>query len=278
MLVFYASLANLSSGQLFVAAFTPGLMLAGTYFIYVAVRCGLKPELGPPLPKEERTHSAGAKLVLLLKNMVPPVFLVLMVLGSIIWGIATPTEAAGLGCLGAFLLALAYGKVNRKLLKDAALSTLKTTSMIYCLAVGGACFQSTFLMLECGDVVTSFLSAMDSPYLVLMIMMGTLFILGMFIDWVGILLITVPLFVPVVEEIGFDQVWFATLVAVNLQMAFLTPPFGYSMFYLKGISPPEITMPLIYRGVVPFICLQWVVLILCIVFPDLIMWLPRAVF
>ena len=278
MLVFYASLANLSAGQLFVAAFTPGLLLALTYMLYIVVRCGLKPELGPPMPKEERNHSASEILLTLAKNLLPPVFLVLMVLGSIIAGVATPTEAAGLGCLGSFLLAVFYKKVNLKLIKTAALDTLKTTAMIYCLAIGGACFQSTFLMLECGDAITGFLAGINNPYMVLILMMGTVFILGMFIDWVGILLITIPIFAPVVEELGFDPVWFAILIAINLQMAFLTPPFGYSMFYLKGISPDEITMPLIYKGVVPFICLQWTVLILCMIFPNIIMWLPKMVF
>ena len=278
MLVFYASLANLSAGQLFVAAFSPGLLLAFAYMAYIAIRCFITPELGPPMPVEERNHSLNEIIVTLSKNLLPPVFLVLMVLGSIIAGVATPTEAAGLGCLGSFILAVVYKKVNLELIKSAAINTLKTTSMIYCLAIGGACFQSTFLMLECGDAITGFLTCIENPYLVLVLMMGTVFLLGMFIDWVGILLITVPIFAPVVEELGFDPVWFAILVAINLQMAFLTPPFGYSMFYLKGISPDEITMPLIYKGVVPFICLQWAVLITCMVFPDVIMWLPRMIF
>lgn len=279
MLVFYASLANLSPGRLFVASMTPGLLLAFLYIAYIAIRCGISPELGPPMPKEERTHTLGQKIKMLLTSLIPPIFLVTMVLGSIIAGIATPTEAAGLGCLGAFILAVVYRKLTLAAIKNACINTIKTNSMILALAVGGACFQSVFMYLGCGDVIAEMLTALDvSPYVILFIMMGCVFMLGMFIDWIGILLIIIPIFTPVVDSIGFDQVWFATLIAVNIQMAFLTPPFGYSMFYLKGIAPPEMTMIHIYKGVVPFILLQWLALILCIVWPQIVMWLPDLLF
>ncbi len=279
MLVFYASLANLSPGQLFVAAMTPGVILSGLYMIYIAVRCGINPKLGPPLPKEERTYSWGQKIKMLSTSLVPPVFLIVMVLGSIVFGVATPTEAAGLGCLGAFVLAVIYRKLTWAAIKDACINTIKTNSMILALACGGAAFQSVFMYLGCGDVIAELLTGLEvSPYVILFIMMGCVFLLGMFIDWIGILLIIIPIFTPVVDQLEFDQVWFAALIAVNIQMAFLTPPFGYSMFYLKGIAPPEMTMVHIYKGVVPFIILQWVALILCIVYPELVMWLPDLVF
>lgn len=279
MLVFYASLGNLSPGRLFVAAFVPGLMLAGLYIIYIAVACALKPHLGPPMPPEERTHTTGQKVMMLLTSMGPPLFLVAMVLGSIIFGIATPTEAAGLGCLGAFILAVVYRKLTWQAIKNACINTIKTNSMIMALACGGAAFQSVFMYLGCGDVIAEILTSLEvSPYVVLFIMMGCVFLLGMFVDWIGILLIIIPIFVPVIDQLGFDQVWFATLIAINIQMAFLTPPFGYSMFYLKGIAPPEMTMIHIYKGVVPFIILQWVCLISCIVWPGLVMYLPDVVF
>jgi TRAP-type mannitol/chloroaromatic compound transport system permease large subunit len=151
--------------------------------------------------------------------------------------------------------------------------------MVMTLFVGGNAFQSIFMGLGGGDAITGILLGMElSPYVILFIMMGIVFFLGMFIDWLGILLITLPIFIPIAQELGFNQVWFATLICVNLQMAFLTPPFGYSLFYLKGIAPPEMTIGHIYRGVIPFVGLQWLGLCICIFVPDFILWIPRIAF
>lgn len=279
MLVVYGGLTNLSVGKLFAAAMAPGLLLSFLYMLYVGIRCGINPQLGPPLPLEERTYSVKQKFVMAVTSLFPPVFLIAMVLGSIVAGVATTTEAAGLGAFGAMILALGYRRFTWGAINDAAQATLKITCMVMILFLGGNAFQSIFMGLGGGDAVSDLLLGMKvSPYAILFIMMGIVFFLGMFIDWLGILLIVVPVFAPVVEEIGFNPLWFGTLICVNLQMAFLTPPFGYSLFYLRGIAPAEMTMGLIYKGVVPFICLQWLGLILCIVFPDLILWLPRAFF
>ncbi len=279
MLVVYGGLTNISVGKLFAAAMVPGLLLSFLYMVYVAVRCGINPKMGPPLPLEERTYSLSQKIVMALTSLFPPVFLIGIVLGSIVGGVATTTEAAGLGAGGAMLLALAYGRLNWASVNEAAQSTLKITCMVMILFLGGNAFQSIFMGLGGGDAVSNLLLGLKvSPYVILFIMMGIVFFLGCFIDWLGILLIVVPVFAPVVDEIGFNTLWFGTLICVNLQMAFLTPPFGYSLFYLRGIAPPEMTMGLIYKGVVPFICLQWVGLILCIFFPEIVLWLPRAFF
>lgn len=279
MLVVYGGLTNLSVGKLFAAAMAPGLLLSFLYMLYVGIRCGINPQLGPPLPLEERTYSIKQKVVMAVTSLFPPVFLIAMVLGSIVAGVATTTEAAGLGASGAMILALGYRRLTWGAINDAAQATLKITCMVMILFLGGNAFQSIFMGLGGGDAVSDLLLGMKvSPYAILFIMMGIVFFLGMFIDWLGILLIVVPVFAPVVEEIGFNPLWFGTLICVNLQMAFLTPPFGYSLFYLRGIAPSEMTMGLIYKGVVPFICLQWVGLILCIAFPDLVLWLPRAFF
>jgi tripartite ATP-independent transporter DctM subunit len=279
MLVVYGGLVGMSVGKLFAAAFFPGLLLAVFYMIYIAVRCGLQPELGPPLPKEERTHSLPQIGWMVLTSLVPPLFLIAMVLGSIVAGVATTTEAAGLGATGALILALGYRKLTWFVVQDAAISTLKVTSMVLILFLGGNAFQSIFMGLGGGDVISTMLLGLEvSPYVVLFIMMGCVFFLGMFIDWLGILLIVLPIFTPIAAELGFDPLWFATLICVNLQMAFLTPPFGYSLFYLRGIAPPEMTMGLIYRGVVPFIVLQWAGLFTCIFWPNLVLWLPRTLF
>jgi tripartite ATP-independent transporter DctM subunit len=279
MLVVYGGLTNISVGKLFAGAMVPGLLLSTIYICYVAVRCGLNPEMGPPLPEEERTHSAKRKLVMALTSLVPPMFLILMVLGSIVAGVATTTEAAGLGAVGAMLLALGYRRLTWSAIVDSATATMKITCMVMVLFLGGNAFQSIFMGLGGGDAVSGLLLGLQvSPYVILFIMMGIVFFLGMFIDWLGILLIVIPVFTPVAQELGFDPLWFGTLICVNLQMAFLTPPFGYSLFYLRGIAPPEMTMERIYKGVVPFICLQWVGLIACIVYPPVVMYLPTALF
>jgi tripartite ATP-independent transporter DctM subunit len=279
MLVVYGGLTNISVGKLFAAAMLPGLLLSTLYVIYVAVRCGINPEMGPPLPPEERTHSMRQKVFMVLTSLIPPMFLILMVLGSIVAGVATTTEAAGLGAIGAVLLALGYGRLTWDAIVDSATATMKITCMVMVLFLGGNAFQSIFMGLGGGDAVSSLLLGLEvSPYVVLFIMMGIVFFLGMFIDWLGILLIVIPVFTPVAQELGFDPLWFGALICINLQMAFLTPPFGYSLFYLRGIAPPEMTMGLIYKGVVPFICLQWVGLIACIAYSPLVMYLPTALF
>jgi tripartite ATP-independent transporter DctM subunit len=279
MLVVYGGLVGMSVGKLFAAAFFPGFMLAVLYIVYIAVRCGFQPHLGPPLPKEERTYSLSQIGWMILTSLIPPMFLIAMVLGSIVMGVATTTEAAGLGAAGSLILAVGYRKLSWAAVRDAAEATLKVTSMVLILFLGGNAFQSIFMGLGGGDVISGLLLGLDvSPYVVLFIMMGCVFFLGMFIDWLGILLIILPIFTPIAEHLGFNPLWFATLICVNLQMAFLTPPFGYSLFYLRGIAPPEMTMGMIYRGVVPFIALQWVGLFICIFFPELVLWLPRTLF
>jgi len=279
MLVVYGAQAGMSVGQLFAAAAGPGLLLSALYMAYIAVRCGLDPSMGPPLPKEERIYTWGQKFTMICTSLFPPVALVFMVLGSIIAGIATPTEAAGMGCTGALLLAILYRKLTWTAIREASHACLLTTAMVMTLFLGGNAFQAIFMGLGGGDAITNILLGLEvSPYVVLFIMMGCVFFLGMFIDWLGILLIVIPIFTPITMELGFHQLWFATLICVNLQMAFLTPPFGYSLFYLRGIAPPEMTIIHIYKGVVPFICLQWVGLIICILFPDLVLWIPRSFF
>jgi tripartite ATP-independent transporter DctM subunit len=279
MLVVYGSLAAVSVGHLYAAAFGPGFLLSALYILYIVVVCLIKPDYGPPLPKEERIYSLGYKAKIFVTSLVPAIVLVIVVLGSIVFGVATPTEAAGMGCVGAVMLAFIYRKLTWKAIYNASWSTFLTTSMIMTLFLGGNAFQAIFMGLGGGEVVTKLLLGFDiGPMGVLFIMMGIVFFLGMFLDWLGILLIVIPIFVPTAMELGFNQIWFATLICVNLQMAFLTPPFGYSLFYLRGIAPPEMTIIHIYKGVVPFICLQWTALILCIIFPKIILWLPQATF
>ncbi len=282
MLVIYGGLTGLretSVGNLFAAAIIPGLLLSGLYFVYVFVRCAINPKLGPPIPAEERTATALQKAVMVAKNFVPPFGLILLVMGTILAGMATPTEAAALGCGGALLLALFYRKLDLQVLSQACIATLRTTAMIMLLFIGGKLFSVVFLMMGGGDVVADLLLGMDvSEYVVLLIMMLVVFILGMFIDWAAILLVVVPIFTPIAMDLGFNPLWFAMLICINLQTSFLTPPFGYALFYFKGVAPPEYSMGEIYKGILPFVVIQLIGLGLMIAFPELITWLPDLVF
>ncbi|HKI51863.1 MAG TPA: TRAP transporter large permease subunit [Geothermobacteraceae bacterium] len=282
MLVVYGGLTGMketSVGNLFAGAILPGLLLSGLYLLYVGVRCFLKPELGPPIPPEERTHTTAQKVSMTLKSFVPPFGLILTVMGTILAGVATPTEAAALGCAGAVVLAIVGRKFNWEVIKQASTATLRTTSMIMLLFVGGKLFSVVFLSMGGGDAVADLLLGMDvSPYVVLAIMMAVVFLMGMFIDWAAILLVVVPIFTPIAMDLDFNPLWFAMLICVNLQTSFLTPPFGYSLFYFKGVAPPEYTMGHIYRGIIPFVAIQIIGLAVMIVFPEIITWLPTVFF
>jgi tripartite ATP-independent transporter DctM subunit len=282
MLVIYGGLTGLketSVGNLFAAAILPGLVLSGLYLVYVGILCFFKPELGPPIPKEEDTLSGQEKLMMTLKSFVPPFSLIVIVMGTILAGVATPTEAAALGGIGAMILAFANKQLNWKVIADASYATARTTAMIMLLFVGGKLFSVVFLALGGGDVVADTLLGMDvHEYVVLAIMMLVVFVLGMFIDWAAILLLIVPIFTPIALDLDFNPLWFAMLIIINLQTSFLTPPFGYALFYFKGVAPPEYDMMTIYKGILPFIGLQIVGLVLMMAFPQIITLLPSIFF
>jgi tripartite ATP-independent transporter DctM subunit len=282
MLVVYGGLTGqkeTSVGNLFAAAILPGLLLSGLYLLYVGVRCYMNPKMGPPIPKEDRTATVGQKITMTLKNFVPPFGLILTVMGTILAGIATPTEAAALGCIGALILALVTGKLNWQVITQSCVSTARTTAMIMALFVGGKLFSVVFLSMGGGDVVADVLLGMDvHPYVVFVIMMAVVFIMGMFIDWAAILLVVVPIFTPIAMDLDFNPLWFAMMVCINLQTSFLTPPFGYALFYFKGVAPPEYTMGDVYRGIIPFVLIQIIGLVMLTVFPDIITYLPSVFF
>jgi tripartite ATP-independent transporter DctM subunit len=283
MMVVYGGLTGMketSVGNLFAGAIFPGLMLAAFYFLYVFIRCNLNPTLGPPISKEEASKfTAAQKWTMTLKSLIPPLALILAVMGTILAGVATPTEAAGLGAGGAMLLALVSGKLNLQVLKKASYATLKTTSMVMLLFIGGKFFSTVFLSMGGGDVVADLLIGSGmSKWAILGIMMLIVFIMGMFIDWAAILLVTVPIFMPIAMEIGFDPLWFSLLMCVNLQTSFLTPPFGYALFYFKGVAPEGYTMMHIYKGILPFVLLQVLSLGILCMFPSIVTWLPSIFF
>lgn len=282
MLVVYGGLTGMketSVGNLFAGAIFPGLLLSGMYLAYVAIRCFFKPELGPPIPVEDRTATLGQKISMTMKSFVPPFGLILTVMGTILAGVATPTEAAALGCVGAMVLAMTNRKFNWEVISQASIATLRTTAMIMLLFIGGKLFSVVFLSMGGGDAVADLLLGMDvNEYVVLAIMMAVVFIMGMFIDWAAILLVVVPIFTPIAMDLDFNPLWFAMLICVNLQTSFLTPPFGYSLFYFKGVAPPEYTMGHIYKGILPFVAIQIIGLALMIFFPQIITYLPDLFF
>ena len=277
MLVVMADQAAVSVGKLFAGAIIPGLILSGLYIFYILLQCWIKPKDGPALTKEERQAITKLQLTkMVVKSMIPPMILILGVLGSIFTGIATPTEAAGVGALIAFIMTIAYGKFTWKGLSNAVFNTAKTTSMVILILVGAACFSSVFMGSGGGEVVRNFILGIGfGKWGTFIIMMIILFFLGMFIDWIGIIMITFPIFLPIAQHLGFDMVWFVVTMAVMLQDSFLTPPFGYALFYLKGVAPPEVTTSDIYWGAFPFWRLMEVGLIVVVIWPSTITWLAN---
>ena len=285
MLVLVGDILQLSVGDLFLAAMLPGLLLGGLYIAYILGIAFLRPPWAPVGSVEGGAR--GLALALELgRDLLAPVILIVGVLGSIVVGVATPTEAAGIGAAGAMLLAAFAGRLTWANLSGTVYETSKTTAMILFVAIGATCFSAVFKRLGGDYMIEDAVHAIAlGPYGTLIVIMALIFVLGFFLEWIEISFIVLPLFAPVVAGLDFGLglgatetlMWFAILVAVNLQTSFLTPPFGYALFYLKGITPPEITMGDIYRSIIPFVLLQLLGLALAIGFPGLVLWLPRAV-
>lgn len=276
MLIVMADQARVSVGKLFAGAIIPGLILSGLYIAYILGKCYLNPNYGPALSKEEREKVSAIEIMgMLAKSLIPPMILILGVLGTIFFGVATPTEAAGVGALLAFLLTVAYGKASWKGLYRAVLSASRMTAMVLLVIIGASCFTGVFLGLGGGDLVRELLLNVGfGKWGTFVVMMVILFFLGMFIDWIGIVMICFPIFLPIADQLGFDKIWFVVTMAVMLQDSFLTPPFGYALFFLKGVAPPEVTTKDIYWGTFPFWRLMELGLIIVVVFPETITWLP----
>src|SRR2546423_15284657 len=290
MAIVYAVVAQQSLGELLIGSVFPGLLLSGMYIVYITVRCYINPVLGPALPPEERVDFK--EKLRLLRNTIAPILVILLVLGVIFFGIATPVEAAGIGTFGALVVCALHRRLTWVALYDAGMATLKATAMVMWIFFGATMFVGFFIVKGGQTFVSEMIIGTGlPPYGILFLMMVVLFILGMFLDWVGILLLTVPIFLPIMKSLPFDgafglpgvapgdvALWYGVIFMVNMQMAFLSPPFGYSLFYLKSVAPPQISMAMIFRSAIPFIGLQIVGLTLCIVFPGIILWLPKLLY
>jgi tripartite ATP-independent transporter DctM subunit len=277
MLILYAPMAGVSVIQMFAGAILPGLLLGISYIVYILLRAAINPSLGPCLPPEERQKFfTKESLIDGAKYLLPPFFLVILVLGSIFFGVASPTEAGAVGTIGATLLGLVYKRLTWKIFKENCYLTIRVTSMIIFIAVAASLFTGAFLNAGCGEVITEFLLSLGfGSWGIFITMLLIILFLGMFIDWIGILMIVVPIFSPMLLKLGFDPLWVGLVVCTSLQISFLTPPFAYSIFYLKGIDV-GLELTDMYTGIIPFVGLQIVVVVLTIVFPELCLWLPRV--
>lgn len=281
MLILYGPVSGIGIARLFIAAAVPGLIMGSAYLLYIGIRCALKPELGQPLSEDIRKEISKLKLFLMvLRDLLPSVALILGVLGSIFYGIASPTEAAGVGAFISVVLAAVYGRLTIPNMKKALYSMAKTVGMVFLIMLFAGFFTTAFMALGGGEAVEGLILGLSggNKLATITIMLGIVFILGMFMDWIGMLLVIVPIFVPIVNSVGAEPVWFAILFCIMLQLSYITPPFAYNIFFLKGIAPPEMTTSDIIQGCIPYILIQLGLLVIFYIFPKLTLWLPGLMF
>ena len=271
VLIIYGLSASVSIAELFTASFLPGLLLAALYATYVLAIGYFRPEMAP-VPTQQEQMPFADKLKL-LKGLFLPLLVVVFVLGSIYGGIASVTEASAIGVVGVILSTVLRGEFSMKMMLDASLQTLRTCGMIVWIGIGATALIGVYnLMGGINFIKELLLGVSETPIVIILVMMLILAVLGMFLDWVGIALLTIPIFAPIVKELGYDPVWFGVLFALNMQISFLSPPFGPAAFYLKSVAPPDISLGTIFRSLLPFIGLQAVALVLVLLFPSLALW------
>jgi len=280
VLVIVADILQISVGDIFLGAFIPGLILSGLYVLFVLFICVFAPHLAPAIPAEERAGVSSRELsVRVVRVLIPPLALMVAVLGSIFFGIASPTEAAAVGAAGALALTFLNGKFTWTMLQQTMQLTVRLTSMVFIILVGATAFGLAFRGMGGDALVRNFIAGLQIPPMaVFSSVMVLVFVLGFFLDFIEISFIHLPVLAPILTEMGFDPVWYGVVLGVNLQTSFLTPPFGYALFYLRGVAPPDVTTGHIYRGIIPFVAIQLLGMVAVIFFPDLALWLPRLVF
>lgn len=276
-LVIYGMVARVSIGRLFAGGIVPGLILVACYLIYIGIRCYLQPSQGPTLSRENRV--SWTEMLRLSKGLILPIIIISTVLGSIFAGIASPTEGAAVGAAGALFSAAVHRKLSWNLLSGAAMRAMAINGMIMWILFGAGCFTSVFFRTGGQNLVHDILMNFSStPLLVFAFILLVEIILGCFLDEITQVMILVPIFLPVVLKLGYDPVWYGVLIMTQTQMDYLTPPFGFTLFYMKGVAPAEVSMGDIYRSIAPFILIQLFVIILLLLFPELVLWLPDLLF
>jgi tripartite ATP-independent transporter DctM subunit len=280
MLVVMGPMASISVGKLFAAAMVPGILLGLFYILYIMITCWIHPDYGPALTEAERSSvSIGKKVELIFKNMVPTLFLIFGVLGSIFFGVATVTEAASAGCFLSFLLVIFYRRYNWETMKQALANSAKTSTMVLTSLVGASVFTTALFGVGGKKVIADSVTGLQiSGWALVAFIIIVIFLLGFILEWIETVPICFPVFLPLVVQAGFDPLWFTALMAVLFQADFLTPPVGSALFYLKGVAPPHITMTDICRGIIPFTAIILLLVLICCVYPEVITWLPRVMF
>ena len=280
LLVLLGDIMNIDVGDLFIAAILPGLLLVALYITYIYIRVRLNPKLAPPYtPAKDQQSKQTGLLLEALKTILPPLLLMCIVLGAILGGIASPTEAAACGAVGASILALLRRKLTIATLQEISQKTVELSAMVFTLLIGAQIFSVVFRGLYGDQLISDFILNLEvSKAWILVVLMLLLFVLGFFLDFIEICFIILPIITPILYQLGFDPLWLAIIIAVNLQTSFLTPPFGFALFYLKGVAPKGITTGDIYKGVIPFVALQLLSLLILALFPAIVTWLPTVVF
>jgi len=275
--IVYAMLTRVSIGKLFAGGLIPGLILSFLYMAYIGIRCYFQPHLGPPIPPEERVSLK--KKIVLSRALILPILLVVGVLGSIFGGVASPTEAAAIGAAGSIICAAVHRHLNWQLVKAACYRTFAVSGMVMWIIFGAICFSNIFIMTGSSELVEELVLGLEiNPFYIVLIMMFSYLVLGCFVDELTILVLTLPIYIPILLELGYTPLWFGVLFIINMQVGYLSPPFGYTLFYMKAIAPPGVTIADIYRSILPFIPIQIGVIILVMFFPQLALWLPEVVF
>jgi tripartite ATP-independent transporter DctM subunit len=273
IMILYGSMAEVSVGQLFAGGMIPGIILTAIFVVYIAIRCYIQKDLGPAI----KEHYSWRKKVASLRGVILPIALVVLVLGVIYSGMATPTEAAGVGAGGAILVALVHRRLTPARVLQALMETLQLSAMIFWIIIGAVSFTHFLAYAGIQDMLQQAILALEvNRWVIMLCIQGVFFVLGMFLDPAGIILLTTPVFVPIIGQLGFDPLWFGVLFTINMEMAYITPPFGFNLFILKGVVPPEINMSDIYRSVGPYVLLQALCLGIVMLWPQLALWLPSV--
>ena len=277
VVVVLGPIADVSIGDLMVGMLIPGLILALLYIVYIFFLCFIKPENGPRIDSEDEISklTLNQKLLITVKALIPPLLMIFAVLGSIMLGWAAPTEAAALGAAGSIILSLFYKKLNWETFKGALIKTITVTSMIMFILMAGTMFTGVFAASGGMSVMKNVVESLNlAPWLLLLTFLLVIFIAGFFLEWISILLIFIPVFIPIVNSLGYDPVWFCVLVLIMIQTSYLTPPMAPAIFYLRGVAPKEITLISMYRGVIPFVIIQIIALAIVSYYPETVLWLP----